>query len=321
MKYFFIMNPGSKGGKSRKSFEKLFHHLERENIQYDHKITKDLSDAFSFSVAANKRGYDVIIAVGGDGTINGVLNGFFDSNGKRVSEAAFGVIYTGTSPDFCKSYNIPVDFESAVLTMLANKREKIRVGKLTFCTENKVERINRSIEFCPERSVRFFGCCANIGLGASLARRANSGMRKYLGDFMGTFVSLIVTLLRYRANHFILFKDGKEVVVDRLYNISIGRTRYIASGIKVHNTINTGEERFYSLLVRDITLSGLPGIISKIYSGKEIKNNKFISLEYLNTIEISGNFQNPEVEMDGDPVGYLPCRIEMAEDPLDLIVG
>ena len=74
--------------------------------------------------------------MGGDGTINSVLNGFFDDKGNRISDSRMGVIYTGTSPDFCKSYNIPLNLDETVDTLVAQKCRKIKVGKVTFLSKN-----------------------------------------------------------------------------------------------------------------------------------------------------------------------------------------
>ncbi|MCD4745985.1 MAG: hypothetical protein K8R58_06775, partial [Bacteroidales bacterium] len=152
------------------------------------------------------------------------------------------------------------------------------------------------------------------------ARYANSGIRKYIGDFAGTFVSLIRILFTYKANDYTVIVDGKKDKISNLYNISIGRTKYIASGIKVHNTLKGGDGRFYCLVVQKLNLFKIPDLIRKVYIGNPFRNNGHISLFYCRTIEIYCNDRNPEVEFDGDPAGYLPCKIEMAEDQLDLLV-
>ena len=106
MKYFFILNPGSCSGASEKSFAAIKHILKLRGIEYEYAVTKDLDEAYSLSAQSNRQGYDIIVAVGGDGTINRVINGFYNKEGRRISHAKLGIIYTGTSPDFCRSYNI-----------------------------------------------------------------------------------------------------------------------------------------------------------------------------------------------------------------------
>ena len=320
-RYLLIMNPGSRSGKSRKSFDRILEELDAENIDYDFRITSSLDDAFRFSREGNIAGYDVIIAVGGDGTINKVLNGFFDNRGKRLSGARMGVIYTGTSPDFCKSYGIPVDIAAAVKVILENKVSSIQIGKITLARTLHDRYDGRTVDDGDEFAVRYFACCANIGLGAELAERANSGIRKILGDHMGTFAALVRTLASYRPGGFQVCKDGSSEMVKNVHSISVGRTFYIASGIKVRNKLQRDDGHFYCMTVKNMRKLDWPRVLKTIYSGKEITNDDIVSIEYLRNIDIYGNSRCPSVEFDGDPAGFLPCRICMAEDRLDLICG
>ena len=320
MKYFLIMNPDSHGGKSKKRFHRIWRLLDHRGINYVCETTQSLDHARQLSQLANRQNYDAIVAIGGDGTINSVLNGFYDDKGNRISDSRMGVIYTGTSPDFCKSYNIPLDMEQTVETLVAQRCRKIRVGKVTFLKENIEMLNNKGLEKAEEHAVGYFACCANIGLGATLARRANSGIRKYAGDFLGTFLSLIRTVASYRANNFIIVKDGEKTIVEKMYNMSIGRTRYIASGIKLNTGLDDDDDRFYCMTVTNLNLMNFPRLVKKVYSGQSFKNNHIISLEYCNKLEIYGNTLNPEIEYDGDPSGYLPCSIELANDTIELFV-
>lgn len=319
MRYFIIINPGSGGG-SREKIKKILGIFHKNKFEFDYKLTDTLDDAYTLSAWGNKKGYEVIVAVGGDGTINRVINGFYDTLGRRISGSKLGVIHTGTSPDLCKSYNVQLDLEQAVNTVLVGKSHQISIGKITYYSV-----YDKGLEGQPlnKGSVKvqtsYFACCANIGLGASVARQANSGIRKYIGDFAGTFVSLLKTLLKYQPGNFAVTFDGQEQIFVNVYNIAVGKTTYIASGIKVKNQLSLRDSRFYTLIIKDIRFSDLAGVIRKIYSGKRFGNNKTMSLRYASSIEVYGNNRNPELEFDGDPRGFLPCVIETARDPLDLI--
>jgi len=319
MKYLLIMNPGSGGG-SREKVKKILAIFHRTNVDFDYKLTDTLEDAYILSVEGNKKGYETIVAVGGDGTINRVINGFYDSLGKRISNSKLGVIHTGTSPDLCKSYNIPLNIEQALDTILAGKSEKISLGKITYTAiyDKGLEGLPLSKEN-KHVQTSYFACCANIGLGASVARNANSGIRSYIGDFAGTFVSLIKTLFKYQPGNFTVSFDGQKQVLVNVYNIAVGKTTFIASGVKVKNQLTPEDSRFYTLLIKDIGIADWAGVIRKIYSGKSFANNKTMSLQYASLIAVHGNNRNPELEFDGDPRGFLPCVIETARDQLDLI--
>lgn len=310
MRYFLIMNPGSKGGKSARKLHKILSILDKNSITYDYKITHSLEDAYTYSVFANKKNYDVIVAIGGDGTINKVINGFYDVFGNKISNAKFAVIYTGTSPDFCKSYHIPTNLYKAIDVMLRQQSKKIKIGKITHKpSSNKHSNL----------TTNYFACCANFGLGATLAREANSGIRKYLGDNLGTFMSLIKTLLKYSPSDFTVIYDGKQKTLTKVFNLSVGITPFIASGIKVNNKLADTDNLFYILTIKNLEMKNLLSVLKIIYNGKKFVNNHFISLDYFSVVEVANNHINNEVEYDGDPQGFLPCKVEMAKDYLDLI--
>jgi diacylglycerol kinase family enzyme len=320
MKYFFVLNPGSRGGKSKTCFRRVFSLFNQLHLDYDYGFTENLNDAYVLSRKANETNYDVVVAVGGDGTINKVLNGFYDDDGKKISTAAMGILYTGTSPDFCKSYNIPIDVASGLETLQDHHIEKIQIGKIvlakSFLPDYENTPVTNGSAFC----TKYFSCCANVGMGATLARYANNGIRKKIGDYAGTLLSLLRSLIRYTPSAFHIIRDGKKCKTEKMLNLSVGKTFYIASGIKVHSELKEGDSRFYCLIIKDMNFFHLIPCLKLIYSGNKIHNNSFATLDYCSSIHILGNNKCPEVEFDGDPQGFLPCHIQMAEEGLDLIV-
>jgi diacylglycerol kinase family enzyme len=319
VKYFLILNPGSKGGKSAKRFAAIFKLLDQYQVNYDYKVINNLEEAYSLSQEANKTGYNVVVAVGGDGTINRALNGFYDQQGKRISAAKLGVIYSGTSPDFCKSYHIPIKLEKAVMALIKGDSLNIQIGKIKYSGTLDKMLDGQPIGDNNKIKVSYFACCANFGIGPLLADKANSGVRKILGDFLGTFFSLMRILSSYQANSFMVKREGQIDKIERVHSISVGRTFYIASGIKVNNALVPGDRRFYILTVQNLTLRNWPGVLRTIYCGKQIINSQVVSLDYGKSIEIYANNAHPEIEFDGDRMGFLPCQIEVAEDSLDIV--
>lgn len=309
MSYFFIINPGSNHQKNRKFIEVIKAELNKRNINFDYKETSSFEDAFLFSKEANLSGYEVVVAVGGDGTINKVLCGFYDENGKRISSAKLGVIHTGTSPDFCKSYGIPTKPTLALETLLNDFTKEISIAQIEFQTEMKIKKVG------------YFACCASVGLGAQVAQNANSGIRKFLGDTLGTFVSILKSLLNYKPMNMKVICDGKEKVIEKNFNTFIGKTTFIASGIKVNHQLSIDDNRLYLLSLKKINFCNVLHALRAIYSGKKIFEKDYISFDYAQSIEILNNNINNEVEFDGDPQGYMPCKIFIAKDKLELIVN
>jgi diacylglycerol kinase (ATP) len=322
MRCCIIYNPGSRNGGSRKYAVPLRRAMDAAGIEYEIRTTACQNDAVRFSREANLAGYDIIAAMGGDGTINRVLNGFYNEDGKRLSRAAFGVIYTGTSPDFCRSYGIPVEFDSAIKVLFQRVTCKISIGKIIYAPKFLPEYANRTTDNTDNFRTGYFACCANIGIGASIARYANGGIRKLAGDTAGTFTALIRSLIKYRPSDFRVICDGEEKIITKMHSLSVGRTRYIASGIKVDNELTPYDSRFYNLQINNMGIRQVPATLRTIYCGNKIDGRAgACSLSYSAVLDICGNLCNPEIEFDGDPAGFLPCRIEAAAEPLDLITG
>jgi diacylglycerol kinase family enzyme len=284
---YLILNPGSNGGKSRAYFARIHAALAAHGIACRHAITESLDDAERLSRQANLAACPTVVAVGGDGTLNRVINGFYAPDGARLSERTrLGVIYTGTSPDFCLSHHLPVrDPDKAVATLAHGDSRPIAIGRIQYA----------------DGRLRHFSCCANIGLGAQLARAANSGIRARIGDKAGTFLALLSILRRWRPSGLTL--NGREYA--HVYNLSIGKTRHVASGLKIAHALTPDDRRFYVLCVQKRIWRHL----IKLYTGTPLP------LEYAERLEIAGD---TEVEYDGDADGKLPITITPAP-PIELI--
>jgi len=307
MDYFFIINPGSRHRGGARFIPALLKTLQIRRIDFDFRITETLQDACRFSREANLKGAAVVVAVGGDGTINQVINGFYDDDGKRISSSKLGVIHTGTSPDFCRSYGIPTQPELALEALLRGFTQEVSVARIEYHDQSGSSRRG------------YFACCASFGLGAQVARAANSGLRNILGDTLGTFASILLALGRYKASDLVLHCDGNPVVIERNFNTFIGKTAWIASGMKVAHELACDDKRLYILAVKKINIHNLVPALRAIYSGKAIRKHDYITFCYAQTIEIQQGSINNEIEFDGDPQGYLPCRISVAADPLEVI--
>ncbi len=316
MRYRVIYNPHARGGKGAALASRCLALLRQSDHHIDAVEVPRFQDAATLSLEANRDGYDAVVAIGGDGTINRVLNGFYDDNGSRISHTRFGVVHTGTSPDFCKSYGVPLGLEAAVQTLLRGKTQRIPVGMIRFLPHAHEAGGGAPVQ---SNGVSYFVCCANIGLGASLATHANAGIRRRLGDTLGTLVSLLRVLRTYEPEDIALRIDEQEVDWKRVYNISVGLTPYIASGIRIDNRPMRAQKRFYVMVLRDMRLRNLPALLAKIYSGKSFRDTAYLSLGDCASLSVPQHHRPSDVEHDGDPCGHLPCAIEMARDELDLI--
>ena len=313
MKICFIYNPGSGSGNSRG--RKALALIERRLASHPAtghavRVTQTLGDAERLALEAHAGGYERIVAVGGDGTINGVLNSFFGPTGEPRSAASMGVIYTGTSPDFCKSYGIPLDPEAALAVITAAAIRPIAIAEI------ELRRDHGSKTICTRR----FACCANIGIGPELARRANAGARHRWGDLFGTFLSLVALLRTFRPLELELLQNGQPLKLKRTTNVFLGLTRHVASGLQVAHELDRHHGCLYKLAITGMRLRDIHRGLFLLYGGRPPGNAPPFALDYFHEIEIRHNHGPAEVEFDGDPAGFLPCRVHLGHHPLPLCV-
>ena len=267
------------------------------------------------SLAAEQvqRGTPVVVAVGGDGTINEVLEGLMQGEPVGGSRPALGILYTGTSPDVCRYHRIPLDLKQAVATLLAEHCRAVDIGEI---------RYHRTSEHEPGSEfdgLSWFLCSVNLGMGASVAQGSNQGLRRYLGDTLGTMVSLLKTVVSFAPLDLDCRVDGEDLRLTKVLNLTIGKNPHIASGIRLGIPIEADDGSLYLFAARGFSWLGFLGQVPRLYRGtfQDHPNNYWRKLRSFSCSTLTGA---NAVEFDGDPRGYLPCSIRILPRALSLIV-
>ena len=122
-KYFFIVNPTSGRGKGLQFGKRLEDRLGQLSLDYDLAYTE--KPLHASDIAAEKaQKFEVIVVVGGDGTLNEVVNGIHGTN------AVLGILPVGSGNDFVRAVPIPVDLDSSLKILLNDKRKKIDLARI-----------------------------------------------------------------------------------------------------------------------------------------------------------------------------------------------
>ncbi|PKL47226.1 MAG: hypothetical protein CVV42_13745 [Candidatus Riflebacteria bacterium HGW-Riflebacteria-2] len=305
---FLVLNPSSRSFSGQKKWPRIFELLDRSGVNYEQALTEKAGDGSRLAFAAAKRGFDAIIAVGGDGTINEVISGTAAALAAEPDNPCrFGVIYTGTSPDFCAFHNLSLDPDVIVGRILTGPTRHADICRIAHRASDSERQENR-----------YFSCSANFGLGAAIARGSNSGLRQRFGDFIGTLLSMLTAIKNYSPRQFRLKIDGVERNFDQVHNIFIGKNPYVASGIRLKLDISADDGRMYLVALHGISRFRLLSILPRVYTGSFCNEFKPI---FCRSVEIFDGGGADEVEYDGDPQGRLPARIEILPRRLPLIGG
>ena len=211
-KYKIIANPAARSGSAIKSIPKLEQALLKYGIDYDLVKTNEPLHAIELTRQAIREGYDVVVAAGGDGTSNEVINGIMEAKNAGEGSAALGALCIGRGNDFAYSMNIPTDLDEGCQNLLEDHRRVIDVGRV-------------SGGLHPEG--RYFGNCVGIGFDAIATIEAS---KLALGGFLTYMVAVLRSVfLYYKGPKISMQYDGNELTQPTLM-VSIMNGRRLGGG-------------------------------------------------------------------------------------------
>jgi len=299
MRFLLVMNPGSHSGRCRRRWTLWENGLRDAGINFRAARTGRIGDAFELARHADD--CEAVVAVGGDGTVNEVLDGVIQSGRPRP---AMGVLYAGTSPDFCRFHGIPTAPEAALNVLMHGHVRKVDVVKIAYHDAGGT------------RSVAHFGCSANIGMGAAVARHANR-WRPFTGDSLGTACAAVRALVTSPRVNLELEIDGRTVFLPQTNNLTVAKNPFLASGLKLGLDIHPDDGRLCLVAVHGKGIGELCKALPRFYSGT-VASVPGVVVRWCRSVTVrSGSVQ--EIEFDGDPRGYLPATIEILPRALNLI--
>jgi diacylglycerol kinase (ATP) len=129
-RYMIIANPNAGHGKGAHAIPEIERELTRLGLDFDLVRTERVGHGICLARQAALAGYQVIVAAGGDGTVNEVLNGLMEAREASENRPALGVICTGRGNDFGPCINIPGDLPSAFQVLKNDHRRIIDIGRV-----------------------------------------------------------------------------------------------------------------------------------------------------------------------------------------------
>ena len=252
--------------------------------------------------------FDYIVSVGGDGTLNEVVNGCLQAkdNDSLLTLPILGVLPQGTANDFVKTLALSGS-EGELLQLIKNNHHNlVDVGKITYSGEGSL------------RLSRYFINIADVGIGANIAQSVNKS-NKYFGSNTAFLLAIIKTFLSYKPRPLnIKTKDGFSWQGQALM-LAIGNGRYFGSGLCIapHAKISDG--------VFGVTLMGRMTIMDFILRFLDLKKDKKLDhpeMNYLEAdyMEIDSSATDCAVEVDGEFLGFTPLQIEILPASISILM-
>jgi len=303
-----IVNPQSQNGALGRRWPELAGAIRR-HLPFDEARTRGPGDATRLTREALDAGADRVVAVGGDGTINEVINGFFDGDRAVAPRAALGVIPFGTGGDFRKTIHMPRDIEAAARILGRGTTRRIDVGHLTL-TDRRGDLVSR-----------VFANIASFGISGLVDRLVNESS-KALGGRLSFMLATARAGLRYKNQRVRLVFDGDTArPVDMTINtVAVANGRYFGGGMFIAPRAELDDGQFDVVAIGDLTPIDFVVQGRRLYNGTHLGLDK-VTFRRARTVRaepIDGEVV--EMDVDGETPGILPATFTILPAALDLMV-
>lgn len=305
--WIVIVNPNAGTKKGEKDWYTISGLLKDNQIKFREYFTRQKEHAVSITMDSIKKGHRKFIIVGGDGTLNEVVNGIFLQDEVSTSEFIIGMIPVGTGNDWCRMFNVPFKYKKAV---------KLLVKQNTF-----VQDIGRVSYFNSEnQKTRYFINVAGMGYDAVVAEKTNKDKSQGHGGPLVYLKNLFTSLLFYKHSRTSVFVDEqKNPVTDQVFSLSVGICKFNGGGMmQLPNAIPDDG-------ILDMTMIKKLGKFTVLKEIKRLYDGSFIHHPKVETFT-GKKFRitsDPEIriETDGESLGHSPFEFDIIPQSLRVIIG
>ncbi len=290
---FFVVNPAAGGGRTRRAWPGLRRALAERGVGFEAAETTGPDSGIALARGAVERGWPLVVAVGGDGTLNEVINGLADAGGNF--RAALGAIPLGRGRDACRNLGLPTDPRVALERALEGGETRVDAGAVAW----------------PDGRTRYFLNAAGVGFDAVVARRAASwrvrGTLPYLA-------AVALSIGAHRPVRGILEEDGRVIWSGLMATTVAANGAHYGGGMKIAPGADPADGLLDLVVLGDLGRLELLRWLPTVYSGGHLANPK-ITTRRARTIVVRAN---APVHVDGEAAGDAPVTISIRPGALRL---
>jgi diacylglycerol kinase (ATP) len=240
-----VLNPIAGRGRALKIEKPLIEYLCQRNIVFQLEKTEGPRHATELSSQMSKE-FDIIVALGGDGTVNEVAAGLFGST------ASLAVFPIGSGNDFNRLIGIPIAMNSAIETIISGTKKFFDLGRVVIQNSTGMTQ------------VKHFVNTLGIGIDAQIAKEAKS--IKYLRGLSLYVVAAIKALSTYAPNEYTIYDNG-TTRKEKAYLICAGNGIYEGGGFKMLPNANPSDSKLNICLIRKMSVWNAIPLVPKVIHG------------------------------------------------------
>ncbi|MBI4472021.1 MAG: diacylglycerol kinase family lipid kinase [Acidobacteria bacterium] len=297
-----ILNPKAQQGRLGKVWADASRYLPASVTLLE---TKRPGHAIELARNALLQGARTIIAVGGDGTVNEVLNGFFQEEKVIASDAALAIVPHGTGSDFRRSLKLPLDPAAAAKVIQNGEPKPIDVMKVRYTRADG------------SSAVRFAANLTSFGMGGAVAARASRSSKRF-GGRIAFLLATLHTAASFRCCEVLLTFDEGRAVRAVVTNVAVGNGQYHGGGMWVCPGAVLDDGILDVTIVEHLSVFEIVWNLPMLYNGRIYEHSKVQSHRVKRLSAESSELAL--IEIDGELLGKLPLSIEVVPKAINVLV-
>jgi len=301
-KAMVIVNPTASGNKVGRRWPKLRDALTQGGLAFEAELTQYRGHATEIARQALQEGFCYFISVGGDGTVNEVVNGLV-VDGRVNPQVVLSIIPGGTGSDFIRVLGISRDPTQAVQTALGHSTRRVDIGEIRCTLDGKP-------------ITRYFVNVAGLGFDSEVSVRVNR-MSKRVSGTLPYLTSLALTLFVYQNKDVELTYDG-QTMRGRYNSVIVCNGQYFGGGMWIGPKAAADDGVFDIVILKDLNKLEFLANVPRVYKGTHLSHPKVATFQ-AKEAHVEAR-QRMYIQAEGELVGEAPATVRILPGALNLRV-
>jgi len=303
--WFAILNPNAGKGKGKKDWNRISEILTANGLKYSVRFTERKGEATEFTRELIAGGYKRIISIGGDGTLNEIVNGIFTQDHRSPSEIILSMIPVGTGNDWGRMFGIPLVYEGSAQVISEEKTMLHDIGVIDYYSGKEKQR-------------RYFLNIAGMGFESVVVFKTNKQKEKGKSSKAIYFINLLSSLISYRNTKAEITIDGKTSMA-RIFSINVGNGRYCGGGMRQTPDAIPDDGLLDITVIKEMGRLEIIRNLNLLYDGTILSHPKVDGYRSDNLKVSSESLLY--VEADGESLGHGPAEFGIIPSAINIVYG
>ncbi len=304
-RWLAVVNPNAGVKKCQRDWKKIALLLEKHQVNFHAVFTEKRGHAIELTKEYIEKGFRKIISVGGDGTLNEVVNGVFRQTCCVTTDISIAVISVGTGNDWVRTFNIPNDYSKSIALIVKEDTFIQDAGMVSFANG-------------PGMNSRYFINMAGLGFDGLVAQKTNADKDLGRANPLVYFKNIFLSLFTFNSVPTRIVVDNTEMH-HYIFSAGVGIGQFNGGGMKQAPNAIPNDGLFDLTLIKDMSKWAVIANVNRLYNGT-IGKHKKVDLHKGRQIIIE-----PEtpvlMEADGESLGQSPFTFTVIPKSLRVVIN